>query len=97
MGYVVFWTKKNRHKRFSWAFWRVRRSYSRWYNGGTEEHPCLGSFISKKRRAASKYVKSKELRPCVSGSLKARKNGFGERFQVPAESDGRRMRLAALS
>jgi hypothetical protein len=53
--------------------------------------------IEKTSRGQQIRKKGKELRPCVSGGLKARKNGFGERFQVPAESDGRRMRLAALS
>ena len=57
--------QRNRYKRFSGAFWRVRRSYSRWYDGGAEARSYLGSFISKKRRAASEYEKSKELRPCA--------------------------------
>ena len=33
----------------------------------------------------------------VSGRLKARKNGFGERFQVLGESGGAQIRLAVLS
>ena len=33
----------------------------------------------------------------VSGDLKARKNGFGERFQVFGESGGAQIRLAVLS
>jgi hypothetical protein len=33
----------------------------------------------------------------VSGGLKARKNGFGERFQVLGESGGAQIRLAVLS
>jgi hypothetical protein len=33
----------------------------------------------------------------VSGRLKARKNGFGERFQVLGESGGAPIRLAVLS
>ena len=32
-----------------------------------------------------------------SGRLKARKNGFGERFQVLGESGGAQIRLAVLS
>ena len=33
----------------------------------------------------------------ASGRLKARKNGFGERFQVLGESGGAQIRLAVLS
>lgn len=33
----------------------------------------------------------------ISGRLKARKNGFGERFQVLGESGGAQIRLAVLS
>ena len=33
----------------------------------------------------------------VSGRLKPRKNGFGERFQVLGESGGAQIRLAVLS
>jgi hypothetical protein len=33
----------------------------------------------------------------VSGRLKPRKNGFGERFQVLDESGGAQIRLAVLS
>jgi hypothetical protein len=56
----------NRSAGFQRQFWRVRRSYSRWYDGGTEARSCLSSFISKKRRTASKYVKRKESCPCAS-------------------------------
>jgi hypothetical protein len=56
----------NRSAGFQRQFWRVRRSYSRRYDGGAEARSCLSSFISKKRRTASKYVKRKESCPCAS-------------------------------